>query len=192
MGNRGCIHVGHDIVRQWNGKRWITCALEYKGWRAPRWDPGRWTALFFHDEAVALAAGHRPCALCRRTRLSSGIEDAWKKAFGTPDGAEEIDDRLHRDRLDGRSKRLHSMPWPEVPDGAFVDLGGVPCRVDAEAMRPWTAGIAYGESMPRGPHGHGDGHHAGRERRGVASRLPARADRGQPCGICDMNWFRSK
>ena len=41
-------------------------ALEFKGWAAPKWEPGRWTALFFHDEAVALAAGHRPCALCRR------------------------------------------------------------------------------------------------------------------------------
>src|SRR6202161_4797773 len=66
MGNRGCIHAGREIVRPWNGKRWITCALAFKGWVAPKWAPGRWTALFFHDEAVAFAAGHRPCALCRR------------------------------------------------------------------------------------------------------------------------------
>ena len=28
--------------------------------------PGRFTELFFLDEATALAAGHRPCASCRR------------------------------------------------------------------------------------------------------------------------------
>ena len=29
--------------------------------------PGRWTPLFFLDDAVALAAGHRPCGECRYT-----------------------------------------------------------------------------------------------------------------------------
>ena len=28
--------------------------------------PGRYTELFFLDEATAYAAGHRPCAECRR------------------------------------------------------------------------------------------------------------------------------
>ena len=50
MGNRGCLHVDHDIVRPWNGKRWITCVLEFRGWVAPQWQPGRWTALFFDDD----------------------------------------------------------------------------------------------------------------------------------------------
>ena len=104
MGNRGCLHVGTDIVRPWNGKRWITCALEYRGWVAPQWQKGRWTALFFHDEAVALAAGHRPCALCRRAAYLR-----YRDAIGAV-GADEIDRRLHRDRLDGRQKRVHARP----------------------------------------------------------------------------------
>ena len=41
-------------------------------------------------------------------------------------GADDIDARLHGDRLDGRRKRLHSMPWRDVPAGAFVDLDGMP------------------------------------------------------------------
>ena len=50
MGNRGSIHRGRTIVRQWQVRRWITCVLEHRGWVAPKWEPGRWTALFFWDE----------------------------------------------------------------------------------------------------------------------------------------------
>src|SRR5882672_7949583 len=67
-GNRGCLHdeVGR-IRRRYSGKRWIACRLQFRGWhRGPLLQPGRFTELFFLDEATALAAGHRPCALCRR------------------------------------------------------------------------------------------------------------------------------
>src|SRR5436309_3151601 len=114
MGNRGCLHRGDDIVRPWNGKRWITCALEFRGWVAPKWEPGRWTALFFRDEAVAFAAGHRPCALCRRADYVR-----YCAAVGMA-GADRIDARLHDDRLDGRRQRLHTRLWRDVPIGAFV------------------------------------------------------------------------
>ena len=143
MGNRGCLHRGHDIVRPWNGKRWITCALEFRGWVAPKWEPGRWTALFFHDEAVALAAGHRPCALCRRADYMR-----FCAALGLK-GADEVDGRLHADRLDGRRKRLHRLRWPDVPDGAFVDLDGVAARVGPDALRTWSAQSGYGATQPR-------------------------------------------
>ena len=67
-GNRGCLHDGAGrIRRRYNGKRWIACRLSFRGWhRAPLMQPGRFTELFFLDEATAFAAGHRPCALCRR------------------------------------------------------------------------------------------------------------------------------
>jgi len=67
-GNRGCLHdhTGR-IRRRYNGKRWIACQLQFRGWRRqPLMQPGRFTELFFLDEATAFAAGHRPCALCRR------------------------------------------------------------------------------------------------------------------------------
>jgi hypothetical protein len=148
MGNRGCLHVGHDIVRQWNGKRWITCLLEYRGWRAPRWEEGRYTALFFHDEAVAFAAGHRPCALCRRDDYERYC-DAWNVAFGERLGADDMDRRLHHDRLEGRRKRLHPMPWPDVPDGTFVELDGVAARVGPDGVRTWTVGVGYTPPVER-------------------------------------------
>lgn len=80
MGNRGSLHQDRTIVRRWQVRRWITCLLEFKGWVAPKWEPGRWTPLFFWDEAVALAAGHRPCALCRRGDFDAWL-DAWVSAF---------------------------------------------------------------------------------------------------------------
>ena len=66
--NRGCLHDDQGkIRRRYNGKRWIACRLEFKGWhRGPLMQPGRFTELFFLDEVTAFAAGHRPCALCRR------------------------------------------------------------------------------------------------------------------------------
>jgi hypothetical protein len=143
MGNRGCLHRDHDIVRPWNGKRWITCALEFRGWVAPKWEPGRWTALFFYDEAVALAAGHRPCALCRRADYLRYCAAVSLKR------ADEIDGRLHGDRLDGRRKRLHTMPWTDVPAGAFVDVDGLPLRVADDRLEPWSAQNGYGAPRSR-------------------------------------------
>jgi hypothetical protein len=65
-GNRGCLQGGR-IRRRFNGKRWIACRLRIRCWhREPLLQPGRFTELFFLDEARAFAAGHRPCALCRR------------------------------------------------------------------------------------------------------------------------------
>jgi len=147
MGNRGCIHRGFEIVRPWNGRRWIICRLEYKGWVAPKWEPGRWTPLFFHDEAVALAAGHRPCALCRR-------EDyvRYRDAIAAT-GANAIDLRLHRDRVDGRAKRTHQRPWRSLPAGVFVDVTGEPALVRADDLVMWSADNGYGDSRSRPTHG---------------------------------------
>lgn len=143
MGNRGCIHDGFEIVRPWNGRRWIICRLEFKGWVAPKWEPGRWTALFFHDEAVALAAGHRPCALCRRLDY-----ERYRDAVGAS-GADDIDTRLHHDRLDGRAKRVHHRRWGDLPAGVFVDTDGVPAVVLDDAIVPWDSVAGYGALRPR-------------------------------------------
>ena len=75
-GNRGILHDGnadsdnntdsgqgrHRVVRSHASDLWITCALEFRGRWREQWLPRRYTHLFFHDEAVSFAAGHRPCA----------------------------------------------------------------------------------------------------------------------------------
>src|SRR5262245_55075853 len=66
-GNRGCIVDKHEqVVRHHRSSTlWITCLTEFRDWRVPLARPNRWTPIFFLDDAVALAAGHRPYATCR-------------------------------------------------------------------------------------------------------------------------------
>ena len=75
FGNRGCLHDRHGKVK-WLQKtdRWIICELEFKNRRRPLLQPGKYTELFFMDEATALAAGHRPCMECRRPSAKQFIE----------------------------------------------------------------------------------------------------------------------
>jgi hypothetical protein len=149
LGNRGCIHDGPGhLARRWQVRRWITCALRYKDWRAPMWEPRRWTPLFFWDEAVALAAGHRPCALCRHRDYVAWC-DAWEAATGSRLGADAMDRVLHADRLDGRVQRHHVRPWRLLPAGTFVAAGGDgPALVLPDRLVPWSPD-GYGEAVAR-------------------------------------------
>lgn len=137
LGNRGSIHRDHEIVRPWQVRRWITCALEHKGWVAPKWEPGRWTPLFFWDEAVALAAGHRPCSLCRHRDFVRWL-DAWEAATGQRPRVDPMDRQLHAERVaSDRRQRRHRQPWSELPDGAFVAVGSQAALVLADRLVPW-------------------------------------------------------
>ena len=96
-GNRGCLHDEAGVIRRrFNGKRWIACRLAFRGWhRAPLMQPGRFTELFFLDEATAFAAGHRPCALCRRDDYVRFVA-IWRAIHPDQAGADAIDTQLHR------------------------------------------------------------------------------------------------
>jgi hypothetical protein len=146
MGNRGALCRGGDLARPWQVRRWICCVLEFKGWRAPAFGTdGRWTPLFFLDEAVALAAGHRPCALCRRDDYRRWCA-SW--TAGEP-SADAMDRILHRDRLDGRAQRTHRRPWRSLPDRTFVRLDdGRAARFEADRLVPWSA-AGYGPAVAR-------------------------------------------
>ncbi len=143
-GNRGCVHdAGGRIVRLYGTRRWISCRLEFKGWhRAPLMQPGKLTELFFLDEATAFAAGHRPCAECRREDYRRFL------ALTGASGADELDARLHEERLDGRTRRVHALPAAELPDGAFVLHDGDPHLVLGRELLRWTPG-GYTERVAR-------------------------------------------
>jgi hypothetical protein len=118
------------------GKTWITCDLNYV---APEGQPPRkYTPLFFHDEAVSFAAGHRPCGKCRHPRFKAYC-DAWsKRDGGKASSATEIDEQLHGERfVPGTSRCAHELPWGELPDGAFVHDNG-PCLVLGRQLVAWT------------------------------------------------------
>jgi hypothetical protein len=110
-GNRGIVHSGHDIVRFHGGDHWISCALRFKGRHEEQWAPRRLTWLFFHDEAVSFAAGHRPCGECRH-RDYTAFRDAWPGGNGAaPPTARQMNRRLHGERLirGTRRRRLHEL-----------------------------------------------------------------------------------
>jgi hypothetical protein len=103
IGNRGIIHDPATktlLGRRWTTKAWLVCVLDYKGRRRELMGGPSWTELFFLDEAVALAAGHRPCFFCRRADAQA-FRAAWGKAKGGQAPlAPEIDEVLHEERLD--------------------------------------------------------------------------------------------
>jgi hypothetical protein len=149
-GNRGNLHQGTVVVRFHRGNLWITCALRYKDWRLSQWAPGRFTVLFFHDEAVALAAGHRPCALCRRDAYNA-YRQAWAAGKGGPVPlAKEIDRHLHSERImrGSHCRLLHGSSWPGLPKGVFVMLNDGPAIVLDDALVPWTS-QGYTTALPR-------------------------------------------
>src|SRR5207237_6087106 len=121
LGNRGVLHDGEGrIGRAWQLKRWIVCVLEFRGRKRTVMTPGRYTELFFLDEATALAAGHRPCAECRRARFRA-FQTAWAAGdSGRVPTAGEMDDRLHAERVGpGCEKVRFAAELDELPDGVF-------------------------------------------------------------------------
>jgi hypothetical protein len=141
-GNRGCLHdAAGEIRRHHATRRWIACRLRFRGWhRHPLMQPGRFTELFFLDDATALAAGHRPCALCRRADHEFLVA-IWRELHPGDRGAAAIDARLHAERwLPAGGRRLHRVALPSLPDGAFVMHDGGPHLVLGGALLPWSPG----------------------------------------------------
>jgi hypothetical protein len=151
-GNRGILHRGRDIVRFHAGDLWITCALEFQGRRQQQWQAHHYTFLFFHDEAVSFAAGHRPCAECRRDAYDA-YRAAWAAGFGVaPPSAKEMNRQLHRERIvpGSHRRRFHGLPWSELPDGTFVLLEETAAVVVDDHLAEWThEGYAAHRSRPR-------------------------------------------
>jgi hypothetical protein len=152
-GNRGCLHDETGRIRRRYGtRRWIACRLEFRGWqRGPKLRPGRFTELFFLDEVTAFAAGHRPCALCRRADYSR-LGEIWRELHPGQIGADAIDLQLHRERIEPgtRSQRHHRDELDALPDGTFVVRAGEPWLVLGSHVLRWTP-AGYAERRRRPP-----------------------------------------
>lgn len=150
-GNRGCLHdASGRIRRRYGTKRWIACRLQFRGRRrTPLLAPGRYTELFFLDEATALAAGHRPCAECRRADYDR-LTEAWRVLHPGQSGADAIDAHLHAERIVPRTgeRRLHDARFDELPDGAFVLHEDKPHMVLGPRLLGWSPG-GYLAPRPR-------------------------------------------
>jgi hypothetical protein len=142
-GNRGCLHdASGEICRRHAVRRWIACRLRFRDRRRPGlMMPGRYTELFFLDEATAMAAGHRACAECRRVDYDRLVE-IWAALHPEDRGADAIDARLHGERVaDGTTARRAQAPVraASLPDGALV-LGDedAPWLVLGHELLRWT------------------------------------------------------
>jgi hypothetical protein len=143
-GNRGCLVDGRGtLVRHHRGNLWITCRTRFRDRKHTLDAPGTWTPLFFLDDAVALAGGHRPCATCRRDAYRS-YRDALSRALGpdAPLRADELNRRLGAERLHRGSgleraadRRSWSADADDLPDGTVVVDGvGSACLLVGDRM----------------------------------------------------------
>lgn len=147
MGNRGILHGDTKTLgrARWRHKAWIICVLKWKDWHRKVMTPGRYTELFFLDEAVAFAAGHRPCALCRR-----GAYTAYRAAAGFTETAKAMDNRLHSERAVARrySQRRTEVEAATLQDGAIILRADGPHLIYEDASLPVHA-AGYGKPQKR-------------------------------------------
>lgn len=143
MGNRGVLHDDdRNIRRNHNGRRWIICATDFRGRRVQQWRPGGYTVLFLYDEAVGLAAGHRPCAQCRYPDYKKFVS-CWPVSNSSADA---IDKQLHLERLAPPIR----VDWTSLPTGTFLQLdddrgAALVCN---NSVVPWI-NSGYGQPAPR-------------------------------------------
>ena len=152
MGNRGCLHdVEGRIQRPMRLKAWIYCLLEFKGRQRQVMSPGKYTELFFLDEATALAAGHRPCFECQRARYTEFMR-CWGEANAELLGGEKlrarvVDEVLHRERFGPRAEKVtHRAKLGELPAGCLVEREAEAWQVVEGGLRKWKA-EGYGEKV---------------------------------------------
>ena len=139
-----------EITRKSAVNFWIICLTEYKGQSRKLMQPGKYTELFFLDEPTALAAGHRPCFLCRRERANS-----FRKTMASVRGvahlsADEIDQILKPERARPADDPARAISCEEV--GALAD--GAMLRTDTrywlkrgQSLLPWSF-AGYGTGLP--------------------------------------------
>ena len=113
----------------------LICRLEFKGRKREVMSPGTYTELFFLDEAVALAAGHRPCGECRRMHYRAFIAAANAHSDNPLRGPTDLDRRLNESRRQPRT----TAPIAALPDGVFIIYGDDDLRLVWDgALHHWS------------------------------------------------------
>ncbi|MCF2872138.1 hypothetical protein L0664_13765 [Octadecabacter sp. G9-8] len=145
-GNRGILHTSDKIMGDalWKHRAWICCTLTWQNRRRPVMTGRNWTELFFLDEAVAMAAGHRPCAYCRRVNY---IE--FSEAWGTKLKAPQMDQVLHAARAINGARKLqtHHANADALPPGTFIKADDIMLVTQDAALPAIPQG--YGAPVPR-------------------------------------------
>lgn len=143
MGNRGILHDANKrILRTHAHQNWITCALSFNGRKREIMADCAYTELFFLDEATSFAAGHRPCAECRRHRYNE-FTAMWRQTHGDPEPgrsmAQTIDRALHAHRIArGGRKVTFEHPISDLPYGTMVQDGDVAVLLWQDRQFDWS------------------------------------------------------
>ena len=151
MGNRGILHDSNQQLgaSRWKHKNWVTCTLSFKGTKRPLMAAGKYTELFFLDEATALAAGHRPCAECRRPDFERFMI-AWTAGnqLSERPRASMVDAELHGNRVTRTGQRVTYRERADgLPDGTMVVLDGEAWLVWQGRLHRWRF-TGYGDHRP--------------------------------------------
>ncbi len=127
LGNRGVLHnESQEIIATHRIKGWVTCLLEFKERHRKIMTPKRYTELFFLDEATAFAAGHRPCAECRRKRFNE-FKSAWFEANKSlvkneKLSAPNMDKVIHEERIFKKEKVTFNAKLSTLPTGSMIQI----------------------------------------------------------------------
>ncbi len=148
-GNRGILHRpdGTLGVSRWKHPHWVCCELTFKNRYHGPMPRNGWTALFFLDEAVSLAAGHRPCHACRHADAKL-FRSAWEAAHGPIRSTAEMDKTLHHARVTrSRQQVRHTALAESLPAGTFI-LTDAPYLL-TESVALQYAPEGYRAAIPR-------------------------------------------
>lgn len=147
MGNRGCLHDANGQIKKVSARKaWVTCLLDFKGYRRQVMAPGRYTELFFLDEATALAAGHRPCGTCQKSRYAI-FKQLWIRANaslleGKGASIQDIDTHLHTERYASSGDAAFQVKLVgDLPEGTFVLRESDPSQpylLWESQLHPWS------------------------------------------------------
>ena len=143
LGNRGIIHNDErEIIAPFKIKGWVTCQLEFKGRKRELMAKGRYTELFFLDEATAFSAGHRPCAECRRTRYNE-FKEKWLEAnqsllLDNSTSIANIDKIIHRDRINKKQKVTYQDKMHLLPKGTMIEINSIQYLIWNNKVFKWT------------------------------------------------------
>jgi hypothetical protein len=143
LGNRGIIHNEQKkIISSFKIKGWVTCRLEFKGRKRELMAKGRYTELFFLDEATALSAGHRPCAECRRKRYNE-FKLKWLQAnesllINDSTSIASIDKIIHQDRIYKKQKVTYQDKMNLLPKGTMIQINSINYLIWNNKVFKWT------------------------------------------------------
>jgi hypothetical protein len=148
-GNRGILHSTDKIMGPalWKHRAWICCTLDWQERRGDVMTGRNWTELFFLDEAVAMAAGHRPCAYCRRTNYIA-FSNAWGDLLKAP----QMDAVLHSARAvhGARALQTHHADAATLPAGTFIKTTEINLLTTEAALPYSPSGYGAPKSRPTG------------------------------------------